>query len=99
MPRAPGSILAIIGGCVVLTALRAAVAEIAAAAEGHLRAARELRRAVARAALPALLPAVVAERSLTRLRRAGYDPFDPALAHRDPLQSWRLAAAALRHRF
>ena len=80
-------------------ALCAAVTEIAAAAEGHLRAAREPRRAVARAALPALLPAVVAGLSLTRLKRAGHDPFDPALIHRDPLQSWRLAAAALRHRF
>ena len=86
-------------GAAWFDALRAAVAEIAAAAEGHLRAARELRRAVARAALPALLPAVVAERSLTRLRGTGYDPFDPALVQRDPLQSWRLAAAALRHRF
>ncbi len=81
------------------TALSAAVAEIAAAAERHLRAARERRGAVKREALPALLPAVVAERSLTRLKRAGHDPFDPALRHRDPLQSWRLAAAALRHRF
>jgi NADH dehydrogenase [ubiquinone] 1 alpha subcomplex assembly factor 6 len=80
-------------------ALRAAVAEIAAAAEGHLRAARERRAAVAGAALPALLPAVVAGRSLTRLRHAGYDPFDPALVQRDPLQSWRLAASSLRHRF
>ena len=81
------------------TALRVAVGEIAAAAEGHLRAAREKGPAVARAALPALLPAVVAGRSLTRLRRARYNPFDPALARRDPLQSWRLAAAALRGRF
>ena len=80
-------------------ALRAAVAEIAAAAEDHLRAAREWRGAVARAALPALLPAVVAGRSLKRLRRARYDPFEPALARRDPLQSWRLTAAALRGRF
>ena len=80
-------------------ALRAAVAEIAAAAEGHLRAARERGAAVARAALPALLPAMVAGRSLERLKRAGYDPFEPALERRDPLQSWRLAAAALRHRF
>jgi NADH dehydrogenase [ubiquinone] 1 alpha subcomplex assembly factor 6 len=80
-------------------ALRAAVAEIAAAAKGHLRAARKRRGAVARAALPALLPALVAERSLKRLKKARHDPFDPALTRPDPLQSWRLAAAALRHRF
>jgi NADH dehydrogenase [ubiquinone] 1 alpha subcomplex assembly factor 6 len=80
-------------------ALCAAVALIAAAAVGHLREARGRCHAVPRAALPALLPAVIAERSLRRLERAGHDPFDAALAHPDPLQSWRLASAALRHRF
>ena len=77
--------------------LRAAVAEIAAAASGHLRAARGERR-LASAAVPALLPAVITAHSLRRLKRAGYDPFDPALARPDPLQSWRLAAAAVRLR-
>ncbi len=52
-----------------------------------------------RSALPALLPAIVAQRSLTRLKRAGYDPFDRVLLAPDPLQSWRLAAASLRNRF
>src|SRR5271156_3871594 len=80
-------------------ALRAAVAEIAAAAEAHLQAAPERPRAVARAALPALLPAVIAGRWLKRLKKARHDPFDPGLIRPDPLQSWRLAAAALRHRF
>jgi NADH dehydrogenase [ubiquinone] 1 alpha subcomplex assembly factor 6 len=79
--------------------LRAAVAEIAAAAEAHLRSARRFRPRPSGAALPALLPAVIAERSLRRLRRAGYDPFDPAVQSRDALQSWRLAAAVLRRRF
>jgi NADH dehydrogenase [ubiquinone] 1 alpha subcomplex assembly factor 6 len=81
------------------SALRAAVAEIAGAAAGHLQAARDRRGTVARAALPALLPAVIAEQSLKQLKRAAHDPFDPALIQRDPLQSWRLAAAALRRRF
>jgi NADH dehydrogenase [ubiquinone] 1 alpha subcomplex assembly factor 6 len=81
------------------TALRGAVAEIAAAAEGHLRSARERRGAVRREALPALLPAVVVERSLKRLTHAGNDPFDPTLIRPDPLQSWRLAAAVVRRRF
>jgi NADH dehydrogenase [ubiquinone] 1 alpha subcomplex assembly factor 6 len=80
-------------------ALRAATAEIAAAASRHLGLARACRPATARAALPALLPAIVAARSLKRLERAGYDPFDPTLAAPDPLQSWRLAAAALFNRF
>jgi hypothetical protein len=46
-----------------------------------------------------MLPAVVAQRSLARLKRAGYDPFDPGLATADPLLSWRLAAVVLLNRF
>jgi len=45
------------------------------------------------------LPAVVADRFLSRLKRAGFNPFAPELVAPDPLQSWRLAAAALRGRF
>jgi NADH dehydrogenase [ubiquinone] 1 alpha subcomplex assembly factor 6 len=74
-------------------------AEIAAAASRHLALARGLRAAVARAALPALLPAIVAERYLRRLKRAGCDPFDKAVTAADPLQSWRFAAAVLLNRF
>ena len=74
-------------------------AEIAAAASRHLVLARGLRSAVARAAIPALLPAIVAERYLRRLKRAGCDPFDKAVTAPDPLQSWRFAAAALVNRF
>ena len=44
-------------------------------------------------------PAVIADRFLLRLKRAGFNPFAPELAAPDPLQSWRLAAAALRNRF
>ena len=80
-------------------ALQAAVAEIAATAEAHLRAARGARDAVPRAALSSLLTAVIADRWLRQLSRAGYDPFAPSLARPDLLQSWRLAAAALRKRF
>jgi NADH dehydrogenase [ubiquinone] 1 alpha subcomplex assembly factor 6 len=80
-------------------ALRAAAAEIVAAAVAHLRAAGALRDAVPRAAVAALLPAVVARQGLKRLDRAGCDPFAPRLLRADPWQSWRLAAAALRHRF
>ncbi len=80
-------------------ALRSATAELAAAASGHLGLARAHRAKIPRSALPALLPAVVAQRSLLRLKQAAYDPFDPAVAVPDPLQSWRLAAAALLYRF
>ena len=74
-------------------------AEIVAAASRHLASARALRASIAHSALPALLPAVVAGRALARLRRAGCDRFDPALAAPDAMQSWRLAIASLRKRY
>jgi len=78
-------------------ALRNAIAEIAEAGADHLRAARG--PGCGGAALPALLPAVIAAHTLKRLKHAGYNPFDPALARPDPLQGWRLLAAALSRRF
>lgn len=69
-------------------------AETADAAARHLAAARALRPRLPRAASPALLPAVIAARFLARLEAAGHDPFAAALARPDPLQIWRLAAAA-----
>ncbi|HEV2336995.1 MAG TPA: squalene/phytoene synthase family protein [Stellaceae bacterium] len=79
--------------------VRAASAEIAAAAAGHLQAALRYRREVPRAARAAMLGAVVADRFLFRLKRAGFNPFAAELAMPDPLQSWCLAAAAIRRRF
>src|SRR5438132_5762254 len=52
------------------TAVRAAAAEIAEAASHHLALARTLRPAIARPALSAMLPAIVAARFLRRLERA-----------------------------
>jgi NADH dehydrogenase [ubiquinone] 1 alpha subcomplex assembly factor 6 len=80
-------------------ALRSVIAELAAAASRHLGLARARHAEIPRQALPALLPAIVAQRSLLRLKRAAYNPFDPALAVPDPLQSWRLAAAVLLNRY
>jgi phytoene synthase len=80
-------------------AMRAIAREIAEAAMAHLRAARNGHPIIPRSAMAALLPAVVAECFLTRLRRTGYDPFAPVLAAPDPLQIWRLALAALLKRF
>jgi phytoene synthase len=80
-------------------ALRAAAREIAEAAARHLLVARERRRTIPRGGLAAVLPAIVAQRFLARLRRTGYDPFAPDLAMPDGWQSWRLAAAALLNRF
>jgi len=79
--------------------LRTAAAEIAEAAAGHLREARRNRREVPRSARAAMLLAVVADRFLARLKQADFNPLAPELAIPDPLQSWRLFAAALRHRF
>ena len=81
------------------SALQRATEQIAHAAAAHLAAAREYRRQVSRQTLPALLPAVIADRALVRLRRAGHNPFDPQVAAADPLLGWRLAAAMLRRRF
>jgi NADH dehydrogenase [ubiquinone] 1 alpha subcomplex assembly factor 6 len=79
--------------------LKAAIAEIAQAARGHLGAARAMGRTIPRGATSALLPAIVAGHWLKRLEHARYDPFAPALARPDPLQIWRLAIAALHGRF
>jgi len=46
--------------------------------------------AVPRAALAALLPAVFVDLHLKRLRRAGFDPFAPALARPMPAAPLRL---------
>jgi phytoene synthase len=80
-------------------ALRAAVREIADVAVRCLCAAREGRAAIPRSAIAAPLLAIVADRFLTRLRRAEYDPFAPTLAAPDPLQIWRLTFATLLNRF
>jgi NADH dehydrogenase [ubiquinone] 1 alpha subcomplex assembly factor 6 len=78
-------------------ALRAAVMQIAEAARSHLTAAR--RQAVPPVARPALLPATIADRFLTRLRRAGDNPFAPSLRAPDTMQAWRLAAKVLAGRW
>jgi phytoene synthase len=81
-----------------MPALREAAAELAEAAATHLAAGQRGRGQTPRRACAALLPAVIADRFLLRLQRAGFNPFAPELALPDPLQSWRLAAAALRNR-
>jgi phytoene synthase len=79
-------------------ALRRVVETIALVAQGHLAAARGLRGRIPKRALPALLPARIATTALKRLERAGFDPFSGA-GESDPLQSWRLAFAAMTGRF
>jgi phytoene synthase len=55
--------------------LARAVEAVAERAGQHLAAARHRRHAVSRAAIPALLPATLADGYLKRLRRVGYNPF------------------------
>ncbi len=55
------------------------VSRLADVATGHIAAAREKGGAIPRAALPALLPATLADRYLRRLRRADCDLHDTGL--------------------
>lgn len=80
-------------------ALRQVVEEVADLAARHLAEARSLRAQVPRSALPALLPAILAQADLARLRRAGYDPFHPRLTVPAAGRSWRLTVASLRRRY
>ena len=79
--------------------LAAATRDIADRARGRLDEARRQRGAIPRAAMPALLHAVLAERRLRRLDAADHNLFDAKLAVGDTLQSLRLAWAALRRRY
>jgi NADH dehydrogenase [ubiquinone] 1 alpha subcomplex assembly factor 6 len=72
---------------------------IAGAARIHLEKARALKEGVPRRGIAALLPAVLAESWLARLKAARYDVFDPRLAAPDPWRSLRLWRAARAGRF
>jgi phytoene synthase len=77
--------------------LQAVARQIGAAARDHLRHARSLP--VPRAAVPALLPAVLADRYLGQLERRGFSLFDTALARPPGDRALRLLWAALRGRY
>ncbi|HUZ71683.1 MAG TPA: squalene/phytoene synthase family protein [Stellaceae bacterium] len=80
-------------------ALDVVAAFIAARARAHLAVARARRSDVPPAAVPALLPAVLAARGLDRLARAGGNPFAPRLTRPDGGKIAALALAALRGRY
>ena len=80
-------------------ALRRAVARVAGVAAGHLAEARSLRRAVPRAAVPALLTARLADGYLRRLRRAGHDVFSAPVQEPPPLRQLGLAFGAILGRY
>ncbi|HEV7372590.1 phytoene/squalene synthase family protein [Arenibaculum sp.] len=79
--------------------LREVVRAVAATAADHLREARARRRDVPRAALPALLPATLADVYLSALAKAGHDPYDARFQVADPLRPLRLAGRALIGRY
>ena len=80
-------------------AIRGAVAELADTARARLADARRLRAEVPRAALPALLPATLADGYLSLLRRSAYNVFDPRVGAALPFRSWRLLAASTTGRY
>ncbi|MFI4987182.1 MAG: phytoene/squalene synthase family protein [Alphaproteobacteria bacterium] len=79
--------------------LATVVRRIAERAGEHLAAARQRRPRLPRAALPALLPAVLADGYLAELRRAGYEPFALVRRGRHPLAVLSVTFAALRGRY
>lgn len=79
--------------------VRTVVSCVAGVAEDHLRAARALRGAVPRKTLPALLPATLADNDLKRLRRCGFDAFDPRVAHAGVGRKLRILSNAAIGRF
>ena len=79
--------------------LNAVAAEVAAEARRHLGEARALRGGVPRAALPALLPATLAELYLDALGKAGHDPFADRLRLPHPLRQAKLGWRALTGRW
>ena len=76
-----------------------AVQQLADYAERRLAAARKPATQIPLAALSALLPAVLADGWLTKLRKAGFDPFDPTLQRTAPLRPLRLWVQAWRGRY
>ncbi len=80
-------------------ALRPVLAWLGSTAAVHFAAARKLRRAVDKAALPALLPATLGQLYLRRLKRAGWDPADPRIVPPGPVKQLQLFSRALLKRY
>ena len=79
-------------------ALRDAAATIAEAAHLRFAKARTLSDELPEAAMPVLLPAIVAERWLAQIESADYDVFAPRILRPDPWRALRLFLAARRRR-
>lgn len=79
--------------------LRPVIADVARVAAEHLDQARRLRRGLPKAALPALLPAVLADLHLGVIAKADHDVFAPRVLLPHPFRHLRLGWAALRGRY
>ncbi|HSK39267.1 MAG TPA: phytoene/squalene synthase family protein [Arenibaculum sp.] len=79
--------------------MRIVVKSIADTARRHLAEARAQRGRIPRKALPALLPASLADAHLAALAKAKYDTFDPRVAAPPPFREVRLAARAVAGRY
>ena len=79
--------------------LQGVVEAVSTRARAHLAQAREVRRDVPIVALPALLPAALADCYLNDLAKMGQDPFALAQAAPPRLNAWRLLFARLRRRY
>jgi phytoene synthase len=79
--------------------LRPVVGEIAEVARKHLAEARALRREMPKAAVPALLPATLADLHLGVIAREGHDVFAPRVMLANPFRQLRLGWAAMRGRY
>lgn len=79
--------------------LRPVIADVAHVALEHLEQARALRRSLPKAALPALLPATLADLHLGVIARADHDVFSPRVLLPHPFRQLRLGWAALRGRY
>ncbi len=80
-------------------ALKSVVAAVAECARSRLHTARAAYRDVPPQALPALLPATLADGYLLRLQRAAFDPFAAAVQKPGPLGLAKLAVNAARGRY
>ncbi|MCG8691001.1 MAG: squalene/phytoene synthase family protein [Minwuiales bacterium] len=79
--------------------IRRVAHRLAEAAAEHLRQARAHRTGIPKKALPALLPASLADLYLIRLRQADYDLSDPRLDVSAPRRQFKLLWNALRGRY
>ena len=79
--------------------LRPVVGEIAEVARKHLAEARALRREVPKAAVPALLPATLADLHLSVIAREDNDVFAPRVMLANPFRQLRLGWAAMPRRY